>query len=74
MKTVFFRSHALANRYNEKQKALGFYNQALPLWRAANDRSGEATTLANIGKVYLIGAGPGDPGPAGHRRQLSEHL
>ncbi|MEH1890660.1 MAG: CHAT domain-containing tetratricopeptide repeat protein, partial [Nostoc sp.] len=34
------------------QKALEFYNQALPLRRAVGDRSGEATTLNNIGGVY----------------------
>ncbi|MCL6750391.1 CHAT domain-containing protein, partial [Nostoc sp. CCCryo 231-06] len=36
----------------EKQKALDFYNQALPLRRAVGDRAGEATTLNNIGAVY----------------------
>ncbi|MEH1966037.1 CHAT domain-containing protein, partial [Nostoc sp.] len=36
----------------EKQKALDFYNQALPLTRAVGDRSGEAVTLSNIGAVY----------------------
>jgi CHAT domain-containing protein len=36
----------------EKQKALDFYNQALPLFRAVGDRGGEATTLNNIGLVY----------------------
>ncbi|BBD62528.1 TPR domain protein [Nostoc sp. HK-01] len=43
----------------EKQQALSYYNQALPLIRAVGDasggqsqRSGEATTLSNIGKVY----------------------
>ncbi|MEH2247893.1 MAG: tetratricopeptide repeat protein [Nostoc sp.] len=35
----------------QKQKALDFYNQALPLFRAVGDRSGEATTLNNIGAV-----------------------
>jgi len=34
----------------EMQKALEFYNQALPLWR--DDRSGEADTLTGIGAVY----------------------
>jgi len=33
----------------EKQKALDFYNQALPIRRAVGDRGGEATTLNNIG-------------------------
>ena len=36
----------------EKQKALQFYNQALPLRRAVGDRGGQATTLTNIGAVY----------------------
>uniref|UniRef100_UPI0026025A45 CHAT domain-containing protein n=1 Tax=uncultured Nostoc sp. TaxID=340711 RepID=UPI0026025A45 len=36
----------------EKQKALDFYNQALPLWRAVGDRSGEAVTLGNIGVLF----------------------
>ncbi|MDF5739675.1 CHAT domain-containing protein, partial [Nostoc sp. S13] len=36
----------------EKQKALDFYNQALPLFRAVGDRTGEARTLNNIGRVY----------------------
>jgi tetratricopeptide (TPR) repeat protein len=36
----------------EKQKALEFYNQALPLFRAVGDREGEATTLNNISRVY----------------------
>ncbi|MEM7714418.1 MAG: CHAT domain-containing tetratricopeptide repeat protein, partial [Cyanobacteria bacterium P01_A01_bin.68] len=36
----------------EKQKALSFYNEALTLHRAVGDRSGEATTLNNIGLVY----------------------
>jgi tetratricopeptide (TPR) repeat protein len=43
----------------EKQKALDFYNQALPIYRAVGDsealrrnRRGEATTLNNIGGVY----------------------
>jgi tetratricopeptide (TPR) repeat protein len=36
----------------EKQKALDFYNQALPILRAVGDRGGEATTLNNIGRVY----------------------
>ncbi|MFM6404835.1 MAG: tetratricopeptide repeat protein, partial [Microcystis sp.] len=36
----------------EKQKALDYYNQALPIRRAVGDRGGEATTLNNIGRVY----------------------
>ena len=33
----------------EKQKALDYYEQALPLLRQVGDRGGEATTLNNIG-------------------------
>jgi CHAT domain-containing protein len=36
----------------KKQKALEYYNQSLPIWRAVRDRSGEATTLNNTGRVY----------------------
>ncbi|MEH2110582.1 CHAT domain-containing protein, partial [Nostoc sp.] len=36
----------------ENQKALDFYNQALPLRRAVGDPAGVANTLNNIGKVY----------------------
>ena len=34
----------------EKQKALDYYNQALPLRRAVGDRKGEAITLDSLGK------------------------
>ncbi|WNZ44105.1 tetratricopeptide repeat protein [Leptolyngbya boryana CZ1] len=36
----------------EKQKALEYYNQALPLWHAVENRGGGAMTLNNIGLVY----------------------
>ncbi|TVP63387.1 MAG: CHAT domain-containing protein, partial [Nodularia sp. (in: Bacteria)] len=36
----------------EKQQALEYYKQALPLRRAIDDRRGEAVTLNNLGKVY----------------------
>ena len=36
----------------EKQKALEFYNQALPIYRQTGDKSGEAGTLGNLGNVY----------------------
>ncbi|MBR8841074.1 MAG: CHAT domain-containing protein [Stigonema ocellatum SAG 48.90 = DSM 106950] len=36
----------------QKQKALEYYNQALPLLRAVGYRSLEATTLNNLGLVY----------------------
>ena len=36
----------------EREKALGYYEQALPLRRQVGDRSGEAMTLNNIGVVY----------------------
>lgn len=36
----------------EKQLALDFYNQTLPLRREVNDLTGMAITLNNIGKVY----------------------
>jgi CHAT domain-containing protein/tetratricopeptide (TPR) repeat protein len=36
----------------EKQKALEYYSQSLPLRRAVGDRRGEASTLNSIGSVY----------------------
>lgn len=36
----------------QPQKALEFYNQALPILREVGERSVEATTLSNIGLVY----------------------
>ncbi|MGB1249323.1 MAG: tetratricopeptide repeat protein, partial [Candidatus Promineifilaceae bacterium] len=36
----------------DKQEALDFFNQALPITRDVGDRSGEAYTLNNIGAVY----------------------
>ena len=36
----------------EKQKALDYYNRALPFYIAAEDKTGEGDTLNNIGKVY----------------------
>ncbi|NER01466.1 MAG: CHAT domain-containing protein, partial [Okeania sp. SIO3C4] len=36
----------------EKQKALSFYNQALPLYKQVGDKRAEASTLNNIGGVY----------------------
>ncbi|HBB33177.1 MAG TPA: hypothetical protein DC064_15605, partial [Cyanobacteria bacterium UBA9273] len=39
------------NSLGEKQQALDYYNQALPLFQAVGDRGGEATTLNNIGNV-----------------------
>jgi CHAT domain-containing protein/tetratricopeptide (TPR) repeat protein len=42
----------LYSETGDKQKALDYYNQALPLWRNAKDQQGEAITLNNIGEVY----------------------
>ncbi|MEH2007130.1 CHAT domain-containing protein, partial [Nostoc sp.] len=36
----------------QKQKALEFYNQALPLFRAVGYRTGEAVTLGSIGVLF----------------------
>jgi tetratricopeptide (TPR) repeat protein/CHAT domain-containing protein len=41
------------NDVGERQKALDYYNQALPLLRVAGDRAGEAMTLTGIGGIYL---------------------
>ncbi|MEG4222323.1 tetratricopeptide repeat protein, partial [Microcoleus sp. Pol12A6] len=47
-----FSLTALAKIYSdlgEKQKALEYYSQSLPLFRATGDRRGGAHTLTNIG-------------------------
>lgn len=36
----------------QPQKALEFYNQALPIYKEVGDISGEAVSLNNIGLVY----------------------
>jgi tetratricopeptide (TPR) repeat protein len=40
-------------KLGEKQKALEYYNQSLPLIRALGARAEEATALKNIGNIYL---------------------
>ncbi|MCB0256752.1 MAG: tetratricopeptide repeat protein, partial [Anaerolineae bacterium] len=37
----------------EKQEALRYYEQALPLFRQVGDRSGEAKTLNNMAAIYF---------------------
>ncbi|MBV9081116.1 MAG: CHAT domain-containing protein, partial [Acidobacteriaceae bacterium] len=41
------------SKLGEYEKALAAYDKALPLWRAAADRSGEGATLKAKGDVYL---------------------
>ena len=43
---------SLYNDLGEKQKALIYFNQALPLQRSVEDRRGEAITLGNMGTDY----------------------
>jgi tetratricopeptide (TPR) repeat protein len=43
---------AVYESLGEKQKALDYYNQSLPIRRAVGDKHGEAFTLNNIGNVY----------------------
>jgi tetratricopeptide (TPR) repeat protein len=43
---------AVYQALGEKQKALDYFNQALPLRRATGNKAGEAVTLNNIGLVY----------------------
>ncbi len=43
---------AVFNNLGEKQKALEFYNQSLPLSRAVGDDHDQPRTLNNIGLVY----------------------
>jgi CHAT domain-containing protein len=50
--SMVFLSDSVGANLAENQKALQFYNQALPLSRAVGDRGGEGGTLSNIGQVY----------------------
>ncbi|NJM74299.1 MAG: CHAT domain-containing protein, partial [Scytonema sp. RU_4_4] len=43
---------AVYSDLGQKQEALKYYNQSLPISRAVGDRSGEATVLSNIGILY----------------------
>ncbi|MDW8167796.1 MAG: tetratricopeptide repeat protein [Acidobacteriota bacterium] len=43
---------AVYNALGERQKALEYLNQALPIFRAVGNQAGEATTLTGIGRVY----------------------
>jgi CHAT domain-containing protein/Flp pilus assembly protein TadD len=47
-----YNAGAVYATLGERQKALVYYIQALPLERAVGNRAGEATTLSNIGAVY----------------------
>ena len=48
-----YAAASLDSALGEKQKALVYLGQALALFRAVGDRSGEAGTLNDIGRVYL---------------------
>ncbi len=39
---------------DSRRKAVGKYLEALPLWRAAGDREGEARTLYNVGNTFRL--------------------
>src|SRR5215470_307596 len=43
---------AVADSLDDRWQAINYYNQALPLWRAANERQSEAATLTRLGRVY----------------------
>ena len=47
-----YSTAAAYSALGERQKALDYYNRALPVFRAVSDRDGEASTLNNIGGVY----------------------
>jgi tetratricopeptide (TPR) repeat protein len=40
-------------RFDDKRKAVEYYEQALPLMRTTNDRDGEANTLNFLAAAYL---------------------
>jgi CHAT domain-containing protein len=40
------------NNLGDKQKALDYLNQALPLWQGSGNSAGQASTLDSIGRAY----------------------
>jgi len=44
---------ALADRHDDHAKALGYFERALSLFRAANDAAGEGRTLDRLGGLYV---------------------
>ena len=52
--TVLLAIGKIDSNLGENQKALQYYNQALPLFRSIKDRTGEASALNNIGGIYWI--------------------
>src|SRR5215468_7831894 len=52
MAQTFNQLASIADALGERPQAINYYNQSLPLWRAANDRQNEATTLTRLGRVY----------------------
>ncbi|WP_016953021.1 DUF2225 domain-containing protein [Anabaena sp. PCC 7108] len=49
---VLLRIGYIYSSLGEKQKALEYYKQALPIYRTVGNKEGEAATLHNIGSIY----------------------
>ncbi len=49
---ISLRNELSLDALGDKQQALNYLNQSLPLTRQVEDKAGEATTLNNIGAVY----------------------
>src|SRR5215813_9965616 len=43
---------SIADALGDRQQAINYYHQSLPLWRAANDRQNEAATLTQLGRAH----------------------
>src|SRR5262249_10936184 len=49
---TFNQIAAIADALGDRQQSINYYNQALPLWREANDRQNEALTLTRLGRIH----------------------
>src|SRR5574341_1029097 len=43
---------SIADALGDRQQAINYYNQSIPLWRAATDRQSEAAALTQLGRIY----------------------
>src|SRR5262249_14917016 len=48
----FAQFAASSDSLGDRRKAINYYSQSIPLWRAANDRQSEAAALTRLGRVH----------------------
>lgn len=52
MATAFNQLAFIADSLGDRQQAINYYHQSLPLWRAAGNRTNEAAALTQLGRIY----------------------